>query len=152
MITYHVELLADCLNEIEAYLQAHFEEVATKKNNLGAPNMDVGAYCSMEISGQLHIVTARSNGSVIGYHVSFVRPHLHYKHILTAITDVYYVAPEYRKGNIAIKLFQEAERTLKARGVKRLFSGTKKHKDMSKIFEFMGWEEVEILHSKWIGG
>jgi len=151
MITYQTELLDDCLNEIKPYLQDHFEEVATRKEQLGAPDMDTEAYYAMESAGQLHIVTARDCGMVIGYHVSFVRPHLHYKHILTAITDVYYVAPEYRKGYLAIKLFREAERTLKARGVKRTFSGTKKHKDMGKIFDFLGWEEVERLYSKWIG-
>lgn len=151
MITYHVETLDQCLAEGKEYFQAHFEEVATAKEKLGAPNMDIEAYYAMERVGQLHIVIAREEGKIIGYLLAFIRPHLHYKHILTAIYDVYYVNPEHRKGFVAIKLFKEAERTMKARGVKRIFSGTKKHKDMSRLFEYMGWKEVETLHSKWIG-
>lgn len=151
MITYQTETLDECLGEIELLLQEHFEEVATKKDKLGAPRMDVEAYYAMEQAGQLHILTVRKDGRVIGYHVSFVRPHLHYVHVLTGITDVYYLMPEYRKGSTGIKLFQEAEKALKARGVQRIFSGTKKHKDMGKIFQFLGWSEVESLYSKWIG-
>lgn len=151
MITYQVENLCDCLNEIELLLQAHFDEVATNKEKLEKPQMDMDAYYALESVGELHVLTARSDGKVIGYYVAFVRPHLHYIHVLSAITDVYYLSPDYRKGTAGIKLFQEAERTLKARGVKRIFSGTKLHKDMGKLFEYLGWKETERLYSKWIG-
>ncbi len=151
MLTFQVEILIDCLPEIELLLQAHFEEVATNKDGLGGPNMDKQAYFAAEQRGELHIVTARSDGKVAGYYVAFVRPHLHYVHSLSAITDIYYLMPELRQGRNGIRLFTEAERTLKQRGVQRVFSGTKKHNDMSKIFEYLGWQETERLYVKWIG-
>lgn len=151
MITYQVEQLADCLSEIELLLQDHFQEIATNKDKLEYAKMDVESYVAMERAGQLHIVTVRSKGKVVGYHVAFVRPHLHYVHVLSAITDVYYVKPEYRRGLVGVRLFREAEFTLKARGVKRIFSGTKLHKNMGRLFEYLGWQETERLYCKWIG-
>lgn len=151
MITYTVETLDQCLPEIEPLLQGHFEEVATNKENLGAPNMDKTTYYAREQQGGLHIVVARNEGRIIGYYVAFVNPHLHYVHSLTALTDVYYVHPDFRKGRTGIDLFKEAERTLKKRGVQRMFSGTKLHKDMGKLFEFLEWKETERLYAKWIG-
>lgn len=151
MITFQVEALDDCLPEIMRLLDDHFEEVSTHKDKLGGPNMDVPAYYAMEANGALHIVTARSEGAVVGYYVAFVHPHLHYAHSLMASVDVYYLKPEFRKGANGVKLFKEAERTLKKRGVQRIFSGTKLNKDMGKLFEFLGWTETERLFVKWIG-
>ena len=37
------------------------------------------------------------------------------------------------------RLLQEAERNLKARGVKKVFSGTKLHLDMGRLFDRLGW-------------
>lgn len=151
MITFQVETLNDCLSEIETLLQAHFEEISTHKDKLGYPNMDKVAYYGAENRGGLHIVTARQAGKVVGYYVAFVNPHLHYAHKLVAVTDVYYLTPDVRKGFAGLKLFKEAERTLKMRGVQRVFSGTKLHKDMGKLFERLGWQETERLYVKWIG-
>jgi GNAT superfamily N-acetyltransferase len=151
MITYQVEKLFECLPEILNYLNAHFEEVAANKEQLGGPDMDVAAYQHSENIGQLHILVARDSGKLIGYCVAFVNPHLHYKKSLTAYTDVYYIDPEYRKGSVGVKLFQEYEKTLKQRGVQRMYTGTKKHKDIGKVFEYLGWHETERLYAKWIG-
>lgn len=151
MITFSVETLDQCLPEIEPLLQGHFEEVGANRAQLGYPNMDKSTYYAVEARGGLHIVVARSLGAIVGYYVAFVNVHLHYAHSLTALTDVYYIHPDHRKGSVGIKLFKEAERTLKARGVQRIFSGTKKSKDMSKLFEFLGWTHNENLFVKWIG-
>lgn len=151
MITYAVETLNQCLAEIEPMLQGHFEEIAANKEQLGGPNMDKAVYYVREQQGGLHIVVARSEGKIVGYYVAFINPHLHYAHSLTASTDVYYIHPDFRKGRAGIDLFKEAERTLKKRGVQRVYSGTKLHKDMGKLFEFLGWKETERLYVKWIG-
>jgi GNAT superfamily N-acetyltransferase len=151
MITFQVETLDECLAEIELLLQAHFEELATNKQELGRPNMHKEAYYATEAQGMLHILTARHQGKLVGYYVAFVRPHLHYAHSLTAFTDVYYLAPELRKGSYGIKLFREAERTLKLRGVERMCNTTKLHKFVGRLFEYLGWIKTEIVYVKWIG-
>jgi GNAT superfamily N-acetyltransferase len=151
MITFQVETLSDWLAEIDSLQDDHFNEVATSKDKLGGPNLNIAAYAEMEARGALHIVIARSEGKMVGYYVAFVTPHLHYAHSLTALTDVYYLMPKMRKGSNGIKLFQEAERTLKKRGVQRIFSGTKLHKDVGRLFKYLGWTPTELLHTKWIG-
>jgi hypothetical protein len=54
-------------------------------------------------------------------------------------------------GPRACLLFANAEKALKARGVQRLFTGTKLSKDASLIFERGGWNESERLFIKYIG-
>ncbi|SAK95862.1 GCN5-like N-acetyltransferase [Caballeronia temeraria] len=147
MITYSVEKWQDIVSEMEVLWPAHWKEVAIDHETIKlAPDYrQYEAFCA---AGALHIVTAREAGKIVGYHISIVRPHLHYMHDLHGFTDVYYISPEHRKGWVGVKLFKYVEKTLKARGVKKLFSGTKLHLDMGPIFERMGWRETERLFSK----
>jgi L-amino acid N-acyltransferase YncA len=109
-------------------------------------------YRDFETTGRLHLVVARENGKVVGYHLSVVRTHPHYKTSLTAYTDVYFLSKECRKGFAGVRLFREVERTLKARGVEKMFTGTKKSLDMTRVFEYLGWTETERTFTKYIGG
>lgn len=150
MISYQVEPWSAVWPELEPMWDAHWEEVAGNKAEIKLA-VDMDAYAFMESRGMLHVVTVRADGKAVGYHLSFVRPHFHYKYSLTAYTDVYYLDKAYRAGSIGIKLFREVEKTLKARGVERMFTATKISHDKSRIFEHLGWHEVERQWSKYIG-
>jgi hypothetical protein len=76
MITYQVESYADAFPEIEPYLVAHWHEVALHRDEIPLA-MDKPAYQKLDAEGQLHILTVRADGKVVGYHVSLIRPHLH---------------------------------------------------------------------------
>ena len=102
-------------------------------------------------SDSLHVVTVRKTSELVGYHVSIVRPHLHYKSSLSAFTDIYFVLQEHRKNMTGYRLFQFVEKTLRERGVERMFTGTKLSLDMGKLFLHQGWTEVERHFSKYIG-
>lgn len=133
--------------EMRVLWPAHWEEIAINRDTIKlAP--DYQSYEAFDDSGALHIVTAREGGKIAGYHISIVKTHLHYKNDLHGFTDVYYISPEYRQGWVGIKLFKYVEKTLKARGVKKLFTGTKLHLDMGPLFERMGWHETERLYTK----
>jgi GNAT superfamily N-acetyltransferase len=108
-------------------------------------------YDRLHETGQLHVTAARHEGKCVGYLTAIVRPHLHYASSLSAFYDLYYVTPKARRGMVGVKLFTEAEAALRARGVERLFTGTKLSKDASLIFERLGWEPAERLFVKWIG-
>ena len=112
---------------------------------------DYGLYEHMQREGQLHIVTVRKDGEIIGYHISIVKPHLHYKESLSGFTDVFFVHPEHRRGRVGLRMFEEVEKTLKARGVEKLFGATKLHLDIGKLYERLGWVETERLFTKFIG-
>lgn len=149
MITYQVETLSTCFDEIKALLLAHAEEI-DKETGFGLPNIDEDIYYAMEGLECIHIVTIRADAKLVGYYCCFIMPHMHYKHIVMSATDAYYLMPSYRKGMTGVKLFKEVEHTLKERGVQRMTVGTKKHKDFGKIFEFLGWSPMETIYCKWI--
>lgn len=149
LVSYQVENLHDCQTEIDLLLIDHWLEVSLNQTEVPLdPDWDF--YFHMQDSGQLHIVTMRCAGELVGYHVTFVRPHPHYKTTLHGFGDVYYLNPDYRKGGHGIKLFREVDRTLKARGVVKVFSATKIHNDLdiSVIFERLGWTFIEKVYSK----
>lgn len=150
MVTYQVEDWFDCWQEMSALWHEHWEEVALNRDKIVLePDMD--CYAQYASTGALHVVTVRADGRIVGYHISVIRPHLHYKSSLSAFTDVYFLHPDFRHGMAGVRLFKEVESSLKARGVQKMFTGTKLSLDMGKIFERLGWHETERLYTKYIG-
>lgn len=150
MITYQVEKIETVREETAALLSLHWQELGLDHERIPL-DADHARYEDLERQGILHIVTVRDMGKLVGYHIALVTPHLHYKSTLHAITDIYFLLPEYRQGRIGIKLFQFVEQDLRARGVKRLLTSNKLHLDIGKIFDYLGYKEVERLYSKYIG-
>lgn len=154
---YKKEELGGCVYGVEPYLGAkkeaqelmllHFEEVATNKDSFKL-NMDDESYEDAEEIHNLHAVTCRKDGKLIGYHVSFVRPHLHYKDSLTAYVDLFFIHPEHRKGRVGINLFKYAEKTLWHRGVQRIYMPTKLKLDVGALFERLGFTAIERVYTK----
>jgi L-amino acid N-acyltransferase YncA len=135
---------------MQALWPDHWAEVAMHKDKIPLDPNHV-EYERLNRAGQLHVTAARFQGGLVGYVVAIVRTHLHYAHSLSAFYDLYYLAPAYRQGMSGVNLFTAAEKALRARGVQRMFTGTKKSKDMSKIFHRLGWEEAETLFVKYTG-
>lgn len=150
MIAYAVESWEQAMPEMSSHWDAHWKEVALDHEVI-ALDPDLEEYGRLDKAGGLHIVTVRQDGLLVGYHISFLRPHIHYKQSLSAFTDIYYVAPAFRRGLVGTRLFQYVEETLKAKGVQKMFTGTKLHLDVGKIFERLGWRETERLYTKVIG-
>lgn len=150
MITYSVETVVEVKEEMKEINATHYEEIALDKERMKL-NPDFDKYQTMENVGALTIITARELGKLVGYWILFVAPHIHYKDTLCAYTDIYYLLPEVRKGMAGVKLLAEGEKILKKRGVKKLFAGDKKHKNLGIIFDRLGWKAVETQYSKWIG-
>jgi L-amino acid N-acyltransferase YncA len=150
MVTFVVEDWLEVKDEMSALWPAHWKEVALDHDAIPL-DPDLELYDHLAESGMLHVLVARDEGRIIGYHLSIVKPHLHYRTSLHAQTDVYYIDPAYRKGMTGVRLFKEAERTLVARGVKKMITGTKMSLDMGKIFERLGWRETERTYTKCIG-
>lgn len=147
--TYAVERWRDLRAEMLPMLVRHWREVAL--NHADVPlDIDEKRYAELDEGGALHIVTARRNGLLIGYHVAIVSTHLHYASTLHGITDVYYIAPECRHGVTGMRLFQFVEKDLKARGVRKLFTATKLHLDQGTLFERLGYKPTERLYTKLI--
>ena len=146
-MTLQLEEYDICKAEIDLLLQEHFEEVAINQDSM-VLSKDEAAYQRMADAGELSIITVRKDGLLVGYHATIIRSHLHYSTTLCGFVDVYFLRKDCRKGMIGVKLIKEAEKALKARGVKKIFSATKKHIDMSTIFTRLGWTAQETLFSK----
>lgn len=149
-LTYQVESWSSCRKEMEPLWPLHWEEVAGDKDKITL-NVWFEAYDQLEALDQLHIVTIRDDGVLVGYHWSIVRPHLHYRDSLTAFTDIYYLKESHRKGYNGIKLFKFVEKTLKEKGVQKMYTASKVSKDKSNIFELLDWKRTEVVYTKYIG-
>lgn len=142
--------MSQCVGEMSGLWELHWQEIALDRQKVKL-EPDVHTFEVLESLGQLVIVTVRDDGKLVGYHVSLVRSHLHYKSSLTAYVDMYFLHPDYRGGMAGYKMFKFVESALKLRGVERIYSGTKLHKDMGRLFDRLGYKETERLFVKWIG-
>ena len=157
MTVYAVEPWSDVVGEMRGLWQAHFREVASDQE-LAPLDPDLEAYARLEAAGALHVLTMREGRVLAGYLVALVWPHLHHRSVCHAFFDLYYVRPAHRRWTAGIRLFREAARTLAARGVRRMITGTKLHSapngrplDVGPIFRRLGWVEMERQYGKWIG-
>lgn len=149
-VQFSIETLDQAFDDAMWLFDLHWEEIALDKAKVPL-NPDVDTFRVLEQAGLLLIVTARDGDKMVGYHVTIVRPHLHYKHSLTAYADMYFIHPDYRQGMTGVRLFKYLESVLRERGVERIYQGTKIHKDMGRLFERLGYKETERLYVKWIG-
>ena len=142
--------------EMATLWDAHWREVAVDKD---IPlSVDLEAYNVLACQGVLSVLTARTPARLlVGYYLSVIRRHLHYD-VVCAFTDVYYLAPHYRKGRNGLKLFAAAEAEWQRRGVAMVFAGTKLHisprgesLDHGRIFGHLGYVNTEQLYSKRLG-
>ena len=150
MITAHVEPWPQFVEEAKPLFPEHWAELALNTDKVPLdPQYDV--YDAADARGEVLVVTLRELGALVGYYIGFIRPGLHYKTCLTAQMDIFWVRPEYRGRGAGVILFRFVEETLRARGVQRLFVGTKCHKDAGWLFERLGYQEVERYFTHWLG-
>lgn len=150
MITCHIESFEERLGELKELLPIHYEELALNKDKVPlSPQFDI--YIAREKRGELIFVALREAGTLAGYFIGFIAPGLHYSTCLTCTMDIFYVHPAKRGGRAGIKLFKFVEAELTRRGIDRWFVGSKVHMDASWLFEFLGFEKVEVYYSKMLG-
>jgi hypothetical protein len=149
-VRFEVEKWRDALPEMEPILVKHWREIALGHDKVP---LDIARDRYQELcdTGALHVVTARKDGELIGYHVAIISGHLHYISTLHAITDVYFILPRYRLGFTGIRMFRFVEAEMRKRGVKKLITGTKLHLDIGAILRFLGFGATETVYTKYIG-
>lgn len=147
-LTAQVEQYKDVLDDHgRALLKRHHAELALDQEEVEyAPDWE--RYDRLDKLGHLSIVTLREKGIIVGYCVTHVMPELHYKTTLTATMDILWIAPEYRENMGSLRLMREVHKELKRRGVKRVYMGSKLHKDISKLFRALGYTPMELWFSK----
>ena len=145
-VEFQIEHWLDILPELRQLFDAHWKEIAL--NHDAVPlDIDYEQYETVARSGELHVVTARRDGWLIGYHISVIRPHPHYKSTLHCLTDVFYLKPEYRHGMTGYKLLKFFRETVKTKGVKKIFMSTKLAIDIDPLLRRLGFTMTERLYS-----
>lgn len=150
MITYQEEKLCTCFEEMIPLLEEHWEEVALYKDKV-ILDIDIERYLTLENLGSLHVVTVRDSDVLVGYFISFINPHLHYKSTVYALNDVLFICPEYRHQKVAKDLFSFAESGLKKRGVDVIILHMKVDHPFHTLSNYLGYEQAEYTYSKYVG-
>jgi len=137
-LTFCIERWPEFWRDCQHILPVHWKELALNQDQI-ALDVDAERFKVIDDQGLLHILTARAEGRMVGYYIAIVMPHLHYKSAGNmAFTDMFFMLPAFRKGH-GLKLFTEAERTLRERGVKKAYLSCKVHADLTELFERLGW-------------
>jgi hypothetical protein len=144
---YSVENTFDVLDEFLPMTKKAWDEVDQLKGVMEYdPNLE--AYRQLNDAGQLRLYTIREEDTkrMVGYALYLVQPVLHCKGQFTAISDVMYIEPEYRKlGTTLLTLVQE---DLKLEGVKWFTFTVKDWLDNGKLAERLGCKLFERVYQK----
>lgn len=147
MITYQAERWDQYFPDAEKLWPLHWAEIALDQDSIKL-DVDTDAYRELDQKKLLLIVTARDDGKLIGYHKSFIKPHIHYRTSVTAYVDIFYIHPDYRKGMTAVKMFRAVEVEMRKIGVQKIYTGAKVHFDLSPLFKRLGYRHIENVYSK----
>jgi hypothetical protein len=147
-VTFHVEQWRDFYPEAKPLMQEHWEEIAIDREQIPL-SLNEERYQQISDAGILHILVAREGAELAGYYIALVLPHIHYQDAgLMAFTDIYFLRPQFRKGHAGVQMFVEAERTLREAGVVKAYLSCKAHRDISPIFEALGWKFSDKSYTK----
>lgn len=159
-LLFQVECFADMMAELPPLIYQHWREIALNQDAIKL-DPDWEKYLALERAGCLFVATVREEvgagccdlqfltPALKGYWISFVYPHLHYKNSLQSFYDVYYVDPAHRGGRTALRFFRFVEAELKARGVQKLHTMVKLHRNRaSRLWEKLGYTAVEVVYTK----
>ena len=145
MITYMEEDFETLWPEMQQHLTAHWQEVSSFPEF--PLDVDVDKFMLLQNKGMLICASARDGDNLVGYVLDFIQFHIHYKTIKVAISDAYYIIPEYR-AKCARGLTRFVEKIEKEIGVFARITRTKSANNASAFFKAMGYKEAEIAWSK----
>lgn len=135
---------------MEGLLKRHWEEVAVNKEEFPL-DPDFERYRIMEQCGVFHVVVARHKKKMVGYACWLVCPHLHYKTMSHAVSDIFYLDREYRKGWNGVRLFRASEIMLRHIGVQKVSVHYKLSLDIAPILKRLGYTPIEGVQAKLLG-
>lgn len=147
-MTFQVERWQEFWRDCQWLTPIHWQEAALDKDVIKLSIVPEN-YAACDEKGILHIVTARYGPRMVGYFVANVVIHPHYKDAgLMAFTDMYFIHPDFRRGGNGAKLLLEVERTLRERGVVKIYLSTKVHENKSELLKKLGYKPADLSFTK----
>lgn len=146
MIEIKVETIDSWYRESIPLIYNHWQELGLDTDLKG--DVDTAALRNMEDAGFASVIVVRDEGKIIGYLLAVHHPHLHYQSSPPVyLVDMYYIAPEYRKGT-GVMLFKFMEGHAKNLGCIKIYLSCKVHKDHSRLFEALGYKLSDLAFIK----
>lgn len=147
-VFFAVESYESAVEELRPLTERHWQEVALNQDKVKlSPVWE--RYEELARQGILRVIVARnSSKQPVGYIVALVMPHLHYRELLTAYVDIFFLLPEARNGMTGAMMFAFFESEMRRAGVRLMLSGTKLKLDLGKLFEWLDWTESDHLYQK----
>lgn len=146
MITFQKETPEPFAQQAVQLFKDHYEEIAERQDVIEL-DPDIIRYKHLFKRGALEIHTARDDGKLIGYSLWFVTNHIHYKKSITAVSDVLYISPKYRKGMLGYKFIKWTLEEIKKRNPQRVTFHVKPFLDYGKIVERLGGHYFEKIYT-----
>ena len=147
MMVFAQEKLSKIRHEAMPLLLRHWNEIALNKATTPL-DPDWTTYRAIEDAGVFHVTTARLDGQLIGYVSFLIYPNLHYRTVVTAQDDIFFLAWEHRRGRTGILLLEASHRAMKALGATRIVHHHKDHLDLGPLFRRLGFDLVEHVYSR----
>lgn len=140
------------MEELPPLFHEHWLEVGLHRKQIPL-DPDWKRYQDMDAGGQLHMITVRDEGILVGYYLAIVWTHLHYKTSKTAWSDLLFILPGYRatgRGmvNTGYELLKYMETSLKSAGVQRTYLMTKAHLPINILMKRLKYRLIERVFSK----
>lgn len=137
------ELTDELIAELHPAITAHQAEF-----DGGVFDPDWSLYKTIQLSGALHIYTARIDGLLVGYIAYIIQFHLHQKTVLSAMQDGLYIRPDHRRGRLAIRLIKFSEAGLLTLGVDIVGQCSSVQNNVTPLYERLGYVPAEIFSMK----
>lgn len=149
IVSFQIEKFSETIEEAKPLLLLHWQEIARNKD-LFPLDPDYATYAALERAGYLRIFTLRSRAAqLVGYASYMVHKNLHYKTMICAESDIFWLSPEVRRGRNALKFFSFIEHGLAAEGVHLMHTTYKSaHPAAGRVLEHLGHIPIEIGCSK----
>lgn len=93
----------------------------------------------------LGLYSARENGVLVGFFIAAITPHQHYKDILVAEADTFFLSKNSRQGLTGYRFLKYVISKLKLR-VKLIFLTTTIKRNLSGIFTHLGFKLVDYKY------
>jgi GNAT superfamily N-acetyltransferase len=145
-VTFQRERLAPILREILPLIRKDWEENGIDHKAVPLA-IDYDRYLQYDLVGILQIVTARSNGALVGYIFAYVNPHIDHVGLGWAHLTWYWLYPEYRGGGIGHAMVEAMLSFLKRGGV-QVVEGSEKVGARHGLFEKLGFTPVDTVYRK----
>jgi len=142
---FRAERFVEARRDIQPLLEKHWKEVAHYPDiHL---NVDWYRYVALEEIGALKIFTARSDmGQLLGYAISIVQPHMHYRQSLQAVQDVLFISEDHR--GFGKKFIEWCDDRLRDDDVQAVYHHVKVAHNFAPMLERMGYELIDRVYGR----